>query len=87
MSELVGKIVGELRVVPGQVEEWERQRTENEDWNFPEFDSPSGLIWWLDSEANMARMAGEIEPTEEDEAIADFCLKAMRRIRDARDGT
>lgn len=81
MSELVGKIITELRTTfPGIVEEWERQRADgNEDW--PTYDTPQGLRWWLFSEYDLTRDFSRDDDTGVEQKLGAYCLEAAQRLQ------
>ena len=87
MSErLINDIVSTLRTeYPGIVEEWERQRTESPDWDFPIIDTPSGLWWWLDSERYITQefAGGTAKDDETERRLGEFCVRAMEQLRTA----
>lgn len=84
----VPQIIGALReAYPGIVEEWERQRADgNEDW--PGFETPGGVAWWLDSEITQTNAFMPDDETGTEKALQQFCLDALQYLRtdgDARD--
>lgn len=85
--------VDDLRTrFPGVVEEWERQRDaaladgEPED-NWPAFDNPMGVRWWLQQEAAIAddfamRAGPESDIYHNEMMLRDYCLGAEDMLRE-----
>jgi hypothetical protein len=81
------QLVEDLRIAhPGIVEEWESQIADYEvfaESDYPDFVSPHGAIWWLESEVEMAAYFAKTDKTGREDSIGAFCVHAAQQLRDA----
>lgn len=84
-KDVACRLVDGLRAAyPGVVEEWERQRTDaiasGED-GWPDLQTASGALWWLESEIAVAEGYVRDDETGTEQGIIDHCKSAMEQLR------